>query len=324
MTEILFAEGLLKILISTETFAMGVNTPARTVVFAALNKFDGENYRLIRSGEYIQMSGRAGRRGVDAQGVVISMMDSPIPEEDFRKMISGPPSPLTSAFHLSYNMLLNMTRMEGVDPEFLLSHSLLQFQNGRKQPEIQKVFQMVEAKLDSLNQSQQRITNLQQHQQQVMEMEQILNEYLHLKNRLDAQEASLRRLIYAPVYVTPFLMPGRLIQVQEGRRRYWGVLLGYRKKRRSTLDKRATISIDGSGLELWCQVYIPNLQDLQGSSSITFPSPIDHSKAQPSPTPGKISEVCLADEVLCISSIKIIVKHKGSSPSEMHQKVNNM
>ncbi len=59
--EILFQEGLLKVLFATETFAMGLNMPAKTVVFTNVRKFDGENFRWISSGEYIQMSGRAGR-----------------------------------------------------------------------------------------------------------------------------------------------------------------------------------------------------------------------------------------------------------------------
>ena len=61
--EILFQEGLIKALFATETFAMGLNMPARTVVFSSAKKFDGKDTRYISSGEYIQMSGRAGRRG---------------------------------------------------------------------------------------------------------------------------------------------------------------------------------------------------------------------------------------------------------------------
>ena len=62
----------LQVLFATETFAMGLNMPARTVVFTALNKWDGEEHRVLSSGEYIQMSGRAGRRGKDDKGPVHS------------------------------------------------------------------------------------------------------------------------------------------------------------------------------------------------------------------------------------------------------------
>lgn len=73
--EILFSEGLIKVLFATETFSMGLNMPARTVLFASARKFDGKDYRFITSGEYIQMSGRAGRRGIDAKGTTIIVVD---------------------------------------------------------------------------------------------------------------------------------------------------------------------------------------------------------------------------------------------------------
>jgi ATP-dependent RNA helicase DOB1 len=75
VVELLFQEGLLKVLFSTETFSMGLNMPARTVVFTSIKKWDGEKSRWITGGEYIQMSGRAGRRGLDKKGITILMMD---------------------------------------------------------------------------------------------------------------------------------------------------------------------------------------------------------------------------------------------------------
>ena len=76
--EILFSENLIKCLFATETFAMGVNMPAKTVIFTAHRKFDGKDFRPISGGEYIQMSGRAGRRGMDPKGIVILMIDDQI------------------------------------------------------------------------------------------------------------------------------------------------------------------------------------------------------------------------------------------------------
>lgn len=75
VVELLFQDGLLKVLFSTETFSMGLNMPARTVVFTNIKKFDGEKQRWITGGEYIQMSGRAGRRGLDKRGTTILMFD---------------------------------------------------------------------------------------------------------------------------------------------------------------------------------------------------------------------------------------------------------
>jgi len=75
IVEILFAEGLIKALFATETFAIGINMPAKTVVFTNARKWDGKDFRWVTSGEYIQMSGRAGRRGKDDRGIVIQMVD---------------------------------------------------------------------------------------------------------------------------------------------------------------------------------------------------------------------------------------------------------
>lgn len=71
----LFQEGLIQVLFTTETFSMGINMPARTVIFSKVEKFDGDEFRWISGGEYIQMSGRAGRRGLDDKGICILMAD---------------------------------------------------------------------------------------------------------------------------------------------------------------------------------------------------------------------------------------------------------
>ena len=87
--EILFGEGLIKALFATETFAMGLNMPARTVLFTGAQKFDGKDFRFVSSGEYIQMSGRAGRRGLDDKGIVILTVDEKIPPATGREILKG-------------------------------------------------------------------------------------------------------------------------------------------------------------------------------------------------------------------------------------------
>ncbi|VTZ66196.1 ATP-dependent RNA helicase, putative [Plasmodium chabaudi chabaudi] len=126
--EIMFQESLLKVLFSTETFSMGINMPAKTVVFTSLKKFDGVEKRLITSGEYIQMAGRAGRRGLDDRGIVIIMLDSPLHWTDAEKLFVGEANRLISQFHLGYNMILNLLRIEGITPEFMIERSFIQYQ----------------------------------------------------------------------------------------------------------------------------------------------------------------------------------------------------
>ena len=81
MVELLFQENLVRVLFATETFAMGVNMPARTVVFTSARKWDGESFRLPSGAEYVQMSGRAGRRGIDARGTVVLLLSEKLSAE---------------------------------------------------------------------------------------------------------------------------------------------------------------------------------------------------------------------------------------------------
>jgi ATP-dependent RNA helicase DOB1 len=127
--EILFQEGLIKVLFATETFSIGLNMPAKTVVFTQVKKFDGREFRDLSSGEYIQMSGRAGRRGLDDRGVVIMMVDVRIEPGAAKNMIRGEANRLDSAFYLGYNMVLNLMKVEGVSPEYMLERCFFQFQS---------------------------------------------------------------------------------------------------------------------------------------------------------------------------------------------------
>uniref|UniRef100_A0A3P9I724 SKI2 homolog, superkiller viralicidic activity 2-like n=1 Tax=Oryzias latipes TaxID=8090 RepID=A0A3P9I724_ORYLA len=113
--EMLFSRGLVKVLFATETFAMGVNMPARTVVFDSIRKHDGTGFRNLLPGEYIQMAGRAGRRGLDATGTVIILCKAGVHEmADLHAMMMGKPTILQSQFRLTYTMILNLLRVEAL------------------------------------------------------------------------------------------------------------------------------------------------------------------------------------------------------------------
>jgi antiviral helicase SKI2 len=111
ITEILFCDGLVKVLFATETFAMGVNMPARSVVFDSIKKHDGRYRRYLLPSEYIQMAGRAGRRGKDSVGTVIVLCKKEVPEaSDLINIALGKPTPLESRFQLKYSMILTLLR----------------------------------------------------------------------------------------------------------------------------------------------------------------------------------------------------------------------
>ncbi|ETN69905.1 DEAD/DEAH box helicase, partial [Necator americanus] len=144
VVELLFQKGYVKILFATETFAMGVNMPARTVVFDSIQKHDGLDLRVLNAGEYIQMAGRAGRRGLDTTGTVIVLCKQPKLVEPGQLQtimlvsqycgIMGKAAPLVSQFRVTYSMLLNLLRVEHLKVEDMLQRSFVECASLREGP----------------------------------------------------------------------------------------------------------------------------------------------------------------------------------------------
>ncbi|CRG91431.1 antiviral helicase SKI2 [Talaromyces islandicus] len=150
IVEILFAKTLVKVLFATETFAMGLNLPTRTVVFSGFRKHDGKGFRDLLAGEYTQMAGRAGRRGLDTVGSVIivtSGRDEAPPAGALRRMILGDPTKLRSQFRLTYNMILNLLRVEALKIEEMIKRSFSENATQALLPEHEKQVQLSEASL---------------------------------------------------------------------------------------------------------------------------------------------------------------------------------
>ncbi|CAG9581622.1 unnamed protein product [Danaus chrysippus] len=196
--EILFGLGLIKALFATETFAMGLNMPARTVVFTNCQKFDGKDFRFITSGEYIQMSGRAGRRGLDDKGIVILMIDQKVTPSVVKSMVQGKADPINSAFHLTYNMVLNLLRVEEINPEYMLERSFYQFQNQAVIPDL----------IDKVKAKQKEYNALS------IEQEHSIASYCNIRSQLELLGSQFRSFITKPEYIKPFLQPGRLVKVK--------------------------------------------------------------------------------------------------------------
>lgn len=110
MIELLFEKGFIKLLCATETFAVGLNMPTKTVIFNGLTKFNGSGMRQLYPHEYTQMAGRAGRRGLDTVGHVFhcnNLFEMPL-NTDYKNMLTGAPQTLTSKFKISFNLILNI------------------------------------------------------------------------------------------------------------------------------------------------------------------------------------------------------------------------
>nr|CAG8628111.1 9611_t:CDS:10 [Entrophospora candida] len=142
MVELLFSRGHVKVLFATETFAMGVNMPTKTVVFSGIRKHDGKEFRQLIPGEYIQMSGRAGRRSFDKTGTVIIVPSgNEFPSESqLNAMILGTPTKLKSQFRLTYNMILNLLRVESFEVEDMIKRSFSENTSQKTLPDKEREF----------------------------------------------------------------------------------------------------------------------------------------------------------------------------------------
>ena len=124
MVELLFAKGCIKVLFATETFAVGVNMPAKTVLFTSLQKYTSNNFRFLLSHEYTQMAGRAGRRGLDKIGVVIHLLNifNEIPTNvDYKHIVDGNSQQLISKFKIHSNLLLRILYNNQNTEDFITS-----------------------------------------------------------------------------------------------------------------------------------------------------------------------------------------------------------
>ncbi len=127
--EELFESGLLKVVFATETLALGINMPAKTVVLESLSKFNGESHELMRPGDYTQLTGRAGRRGIDIEGYGVLLHSPFVRFDNVTEIASTGSHPLRSSFRPTYNMTANLVaNYERSHAEELLEASFASFQ----------------------------------------------------------------------------------------------------------------------------------------------------------------------------------------------------
>jgi len=130
--EELFSAGLVKVVYATETLALGINMPARTVVLESLRKWNGSAHVTLSPGEYTQLTGRAGRRGIDVEGHAVVLAADDVEPATVSSLASRRTYPLVSAFRPTYNMAVNLLeRMPRARAREVLEESFAQFQADR-------------------------------------------------------------------------------------------------------------------------------------------------------------------------------------------------
>ena len=145
--EVLFEKGLVKVLFATETFAVGVNMPTKTVIFPKLTKYSNGNFRNLRTDEYLQMAGRAGRRGLDKFGVVIILpTDELMNEHPLKRMMTGKSPSISSKFKLNYQFLLKILNNEEHNLDAFMGKTLFSIDNKNEIEARRSEKQMLEGK----------------------------------------------------------------------------------------------------------------------------------------------------------------------------------
>ena len=151
IVETCFARGLVKVVFATETLAVGINMPARAVVLDKITKFNGENHQMLKPSDFAQLTGRAGRRGLDDIGHALVVWSPFVTFEQVATLVASRSFVLNSAFRPTYNMAANLIRSTSqVQARHLLNLSFAQFQSGKDVVEIQARIQRRSKERDRL------------------------------------------------------------------------------------------------------------------------------------------------------------------------------
>lgn len=153
IVEELFQMGYIKIVFATETLSLGINMPARSVIIESLRKFNGTSHVDITPGEYTQLTGRAGRRGIDDIGYAVVPITNFISPQSVASLASTRTYPLKSSFQPSYNMTINLIDKYGIEPSLeILNKSFAQFQRTKNLYQEEEKLKLVKKRITELSQ----------------------------------------------------------------------------------------------------------------------------------------------------------------------------
>ncbi|MGI8666217.1 MAG: DEAD/DEAH box helicase [Jatrophihabitans sp.] len=218
IVEELFVRGLVRAVYATETLALGINMPARTVLLERLVKFNGEAHADLTPGEYTQLTGRAGRRGIDIEGHAVVLWSPELDPTRVAGLASTRTYPLRSSFRPSYNMAVNLVSQVGRQTaRELLESSFAQFQADRSVVGITRQITRNSKAMDELGQQ------LRCHLCDFAGYQQLRNRISEREKALAKQGTSQRRAAVAQSLEA--LSVGDVIRIQSGRRSGLAVVL---------------------------------------------------------------------------------------------------
>ncbi|MGC4189937.1 MAG: DEAD/DEAH box helicase [Thermomicrobiales bacterium] len=236
LVEVLFSRGLMQVVFATDTLALGVNMPARTVVIGRMTKWDGRRRRILTPNEFQQMAGRAGRRGMDAFGHVVMPYSAYIPYKEMLEVATGALLPVQSAFAIRYNTVLNLwDPPHGDRVRQMLQRSLAQYQTSQRIRFIEHDVLEIDAEIAGLLAGRDdEIAALDESYEEYQRMSRELQLRGNQEKRLEQERADLRLRATAS---TPWTPPGRQALrkafraatpglVAHTRENGWGIYLG--------------------------------------------------------------------------------------------------
>jgi ATP-dependent RNA helicase HelY len=208
LVEVLFSRGLMQVVFATDTLALGVNMPARTVVIGRMSKWDGRRRRPLIPNEFQQMAGRAGRRGMDTFGHVVIPYSPWVPFREALDIATGPLHPVQSAFAIRYNTVLNLwDPPRGERVRQMLQRSLAQYQTSQRIRLIERDILDIESELAGL---------VGERQEEIAADDEAFEEYRSLDRQLQSARSERRKLDQeqTDLFVhasqgTPWTEPGR-------------------------------------------------------------------------------------------------------------------
>ncbi len=208
LVEVLFSRGLMQVVFATDTLALGVNMPARTVVIGRMSKWDGRRRRPLIPNEFQQMAGRAGRRGMDTFGHVVIPYSPWVPFREALEIATGPLHPVQSAFAIRYNTVLNLwDPPRGERVRQMLQRSLAQYQTSQRIRLIERDILDIESELIGLTGDR---------QEEIAAADEAFEEYRSLDRQMQSARSERRKLDQEQTDLfmhasqgTPWTEPGR-------------------------------------------------------------------------------------------------------------------